>query len=65
MGQNNNMSLISKDSCHFDPFQPPVNIFLEFLYNEFKSVKGRQYSSMNSMRSAISTIAIIDSKPAG
>ena len=49
----------------FNPFQPPVNILLEFLHNEFKSVKKKQYSSMNSIRSAISSIAIIDGKPAG
>ena len=41
-----------------------MNILLEFLYDEFKSVKGRQYSSINSVRSAISTTAIIDGKPA-
>lgn len=47
----------------FNPFQPPVNVLLEFLYREFKSVKGRQYSSMNSIRSAISSVAFIDAKP--
>lgn len=65
------MGLISKDGCYFasmggfDPFQPPVNVLLEFLYRGFKSVKGRQYSSMNLIRSAISSVAIIDGKPAG
>lgn len=37
---------------------------LVFYYNEFKSGKGRHYSSMYSLRSAISTVAIIDGRPA-
>lgn len=46
-----------------DPFQPPVNLLLEFLLIEFK--KGRKYSTMNILRSSISAIANIDGKPAG
>ena len=49
----------------FNPFQPSIKILLDFLYKEFKSGKGRQYSSMNSLRSAISAIATIDGKIAG
>lgn len=40
-------------------------LLLEFFHKEFNSVKGGQYSSMNSIRSAISSVAVIDGKPAG
>ncbi|KAK4328559.1 hypothetical protein Pmani_001035 [Petrolisthes manimaculis] len=48
-----------------DSFQPHVNILLEFLLQECRNEKGRGYSSMNVIRSAISAIANIDAKPAG
>lgn len=48
-----------------DPFHPPLNIFLQYLLSEFRSAKGRSYSSMNTIRSAISTVASINDRPAG
>lgn len=47
------------------PFQPPIGHLLEYLLQEFKKEKGRSYSSMNLIRSAISAIATIDNVPAG
>ena len=47
------------------PFQPPIGLLLEYLLQEFKKEKGRSYSSMNLLRSAISAIATIDNVPAG
>ena len=48
-----------------DPFQPPIGFLLDFLLEEFRKKEGRGYSSMNTIRSAISAIAAIDNKPAG
>lgn len=42
-----------------------MNVLLDFLFQEFKGGQGRRYSSMNSLRSAISSVACIDGKPAG
>lgn len=52
-------------SREIDPFQPSVNVFLDFLLQEFNRGKGRGYSTINSIRSAISAVAIIGGKPAG
>ena len=48
-----------------DPFQPSINFLLDYLLQEFRKEKGRSYSSMNTIRSAISSISYIDDKPAG
>lgn len=48
-----------------DPFQPSIAFLLDFLFLEFKKAKGRGYSSMNTIRSAISAVATIDGTPAG
>ena len=48
-----------------NPFQPPINLLLDYLLQEFKKEEGRSYSSMNTIRSAISSIARIDDVPAG
>ncbi|XP_045104756.1 uncharacterized protein LOC123500144 isoform X3 [Portunus trituberculatus] len=46
-------------------FSPPVNVLLDYLFLEFKKEKGRGYSSMNTLQSAISTVALINGQPAG
>ena len=48
-----------------DPIQPPVSVLLDYLLLQFNSKTGRGYSSMNTIRSAISAIATIDGHPAG
>ena len=48
-----------------DPFQPPLHFLLDYLLQEFNKVSGRSYSSMNSIRSAISAIASIEHMPIG
>ena len=48
-----------------DPFQPSLNFLLEFLLHEFRKETGRSYSTMNTIRSAISSVASINDKPAG
>ena len=48
-----------------DPFLPPVNFLLDFLLSEFQRVPARSYSTMNTIRSALSTIARLDGQPAG
>lgn len=69
--QNHSIGHISKDGGSFcvskeiDPFLPPAKFLLEFLLQEFRKEKGRGYSSLSTMRSAISAIAIIDDEPAG
>lgn len=52
-------------SREIDPFLPPLKFLLEYLLLEFNKVKGRSYSTMNSIRCAISAIATIDDKPSG
>ena len=42
-----------------------MSFLLDFLLLEFKRETGRGYSSMNTIRSAISVIATIDGRPAG
>ena len=37
-----------------DPFSAPVNLFLEFLFEQFN--RGKQYCTINTIRSAISMI---------
>ena len=48
-----------------DPFQPVVSLLLEFMLQEFNRGQGRGYSSMNSLRSAVSSVATVDGKPVG
>ena len=48
-----------------DPFLPPVSFLLDFLLGEFQRVPIRSYSTMNTIRSALSAIAKIDGQPAG
>ena len=49
-----------------DPFLPTVALTLEFLLKEFRnSGKTRGYSAMNTIRSAISSVASIDGTPVG
>ena len=49
-----------------DPFSPAINLTLEFLLKEFKNEgKTRGYSAMNTIRSAISSIASIEGQPVG
>ena len=48
-----------------NPFLPPITLLLDYLLQEFKKEVGRSYSSMNTIRSAISSIALIDGMPAG
>ena len=52
-------------SREVDPFRPSVSFLLDFLLQEFNKGKGRSYSTINSIRSAISAVAIVDGKPAG
>ena len=48
-----------------DPFRPTLTFRLDYLLREFKDVKGQCYSSLNTIRSAISAVATIGGKPAG
>lgn len=48
-----------------DPFQPPLQLFLNYLFQEFNKFPGRSSSSVNAIRSAASAIAIIGHTPAG
>lgn len=48
-----------------NPFEPPLNILLDYLFAEFNKVKGRSYSSMNTIRSATSAVANINGQPVG
>lgn len=52
-----------------DPFSPHVNVLLDFLFEAFQNGgqndSGLGYSSINTIRSAISAIATIDGQPAG
>ena len=61
------MSFCLRKQC--DPFCPPVNILLEFLFDAFKTGGqhecGLGYSSINTIRSAVSAVATIDGMPAG
>lgn len=52
-------------SREVDPFRPSVDFLLDFLLQEFKKETGRSYSTMNTIRSAISSIAFINELPAG
>lgn len=56
-------------SREIDPFLPPLNALLQFLYDAFhhgrQDTKGLGYSSINTIRSAISSIATINGQPAG
>ena len=47
-----------------DPFQPPLSFLLDYLLQEADRVQGRSYSSMNTIRSAISAVASIGHTPA-
>ena len=42
-----------------------MSVLLDYLLLEFKRKTGRGYSSMNTIRLAISVIATIDGRPAG
>ena len=48
-----------------NPFQPSVTLLLDYLFSEFQKETGRTYSSMNTIRSAISAVADINGQPAG
>ena len=48
-----------------DPFQPPLSFLVDYLLQKFNRVQGRSYSSMNTTRSAVSTVASICHTPAG
>ena len=48
-----------------DPFQPSLNMLLDYLLSEFRKETGRSYSSMNTIRSAISAVASISGQPVG
>ena len=48
-----------------DPFRPPLTFLLDYLLREFKDGKGRSYSSLNTIRSAISAVVTIDGNSAG
>lgn len=70
MRKKNNIGHISRDGCYFfngknNPFQPPVNMFLDFLLDGFKKGKGKPYRTMNTISSSISAIANIDVRPLG
>ncbi|XP_045104755.1 uncharacterized protein LOC123500144 isoform X2 [Portunus trituberculatus] len=53
------------DERETDPFYPSIGALLDFLLSEFRMGQGRSYSSMNSIRSAISAIASVQHQPAG
>ena len=52
-----------------DPFRPPVGVLLDYLFDVFESGKldktGLSYRSINVIRSAISSVALIEGLPAG
>ncbi|XP_063856130.1 uncharacterized protein LOC135107471 [Scylla paramamosain] len=48
-----------------DLFQPSSADLLDFLLSEFRRGAGRTYSSINTLRSAISAVASINGQPAG
>ena len=48
-----------------DPFQPTISDVLDFMFLEFKRGKGRGYSSMNTLRSALSSVASVEGTPVG
>ena len=48
-----------------DPFQPAISDVLDFMFLEFKRGKGRGYSSMNTLRSALSSVASVEGTPVG
>ena len=48
-----------------DPFYPSIGVLLDFLLSEFRKGQGRSYSSMNTIRSALSAIASVQGQPAG
>ena len=50
---------------HVYPFHPPLSYLLNYFLHEFSRVEGRNYSSMNTIRSAISAIVSIGNIPAG